>query len=408
MKLRWRNRWVDLWSAWWLTLVGLSALCFAVAIFCEDLATAPEPFRQINRMLRLERFSLGAENSIGSWWTSMLPFLAGLHALDGYVRERHRSPCTARAWLSLFLVLTALSLDELGSLHERVEEFVPPFGMKALLPFALVLGGVAIHALAVLSQSAHSRGAARLIAFAFLLLASVPAQEAMANGGRGWARAGIPWLALEEGTELVAMLLLILVTSRNSAGIFDRRRRESEPVFQALDLHSTPLVVATLLTTMALAYLTSLLPDDGRGLPASWLGATTFLVAGLVALRPLLTSAGAGRRRHVEIALAAVCMLMSAASVVFPEQPATKARILLWICAAIALLWLLRQPARSVRAHAPKIGALMTPAALAVVWPSVVGVTIACSLSGVVAYWNMRTDLPCKMSIPLGSEGRFA
>lgn len=78
-------------SLGWLALVGLSVLCLAVTFLYEEIATAQGPAKHAIELLRLHRFGFGGENSIGSWWAGTLLLLAGLHALDGFVRERHRA-----------------------------------------------------------------------------------------------------------------------------------------------------------------------------------------------------------------------------------------------------------------------------------------------------------------------------
>lgn len=387
-------------SLGWLALVGLSVLCLAVTFLYEEIATAQGPAKHAIELLRLHRFGFGGENSIGSWWAGTLLLLAGLHALDGFVRERHRAPSAARAWLFLSIVLVALSLDEIGSLHERVEKFVPPFDIRANLPFAGVLGVLVAYALAVLWRLDRTRGAARLISAGFLLFATVPLQEMAPHGLPFWPEAESLRVLLEEGTETVAMLLLILAASRNSAGIFDRSDRGSEPVLQSLDLHAAPLSIAFLAMVVPIVYTTTLVAGDNRGLPANWLGGAAYLAAGLVALRPTLQYGVYGRRQVGDVALATVCVAMSVIAVAYlVRHPLQKAEILLLGCTATSILWLVRRPRGSKRAHLATSVVLFLPAIAAAIWPSQLRVMLAFGLSGWIAYLGtraaMRTFPPC-------------
>src|SRR5690606_16237834 len=156
---------------------------------------------------------------------------------------------TAAAWAALALVLIALSLDEVGSLHERAERFVPLERWWALLPFGVVLLGVAGWSAWQLWKRHRPRSDVVLIAAAFALFGSVAFQEELEHA-LVWPAWALPLrLGIEEGTELAAMLLLIVATSACSGGIFARHAAASTgPVFAASrSLATRPLVALPIL-----------------------------------------------------------------------------------------------------------------------------------------------------------------
>jgi hypothetical protein len=169
----------------------------------------------------LSRLNLASENSAATWWPGILLALASIHAFDGSARWRRHAP--ARAWASIAIVLIVLSADEVGSIHERVEYFSEILGLHdqlAHLPFALVLLGLFGYAV----HPGHGHQAAEqraLILIALGLFVSVAVQElieekltlqsALARGIRA---------AIEEGTELAGILILLKVAMGNTAGLF--------------------------------------------------------------------------------------------------------------------------------------------------------------------------------------------
>src|SRR5690606_32202148 len=119
-------------------LGGISALLIALSV-AANAELLPAALRSLRRY-----FNLAHENNLAAWWSGSLLLVAALHALDGRAKLASLGDRrTAAAWAALALVLIALSLDEVGSLHERAERFVPLERWWALLPFGVVLLGVA-------------------------------------------------------------------------------------------------------------------------------------------------------------------------------------------------------------------------------------------------------------------------
>lgn len=72
----------------------------------------------------LVQLHLGAENVVAAWYSSMLLLAVALAACLAFAVERKQKPSPrgyrSYAWLVLAAVFTLLSLDEIGSFHERL------------------------------------------------------------------------------------------------------------------------------------------------------------------------------------------------------------------------------------------------------------------------------------------------
>jgi PAS domain S-box-containing protein len=289
------------------------ALC-AISLGMATLSVLAETLPSLPRLLSgiLWRFSLGGENNLASWWSGLLLLLGGLHAIDGYYRHRADDLNVARAWLVIGAVLCALSLDEIGSLHERVG--LLRFGSWwSVLPFAMILlSGVTWSFWQLWHVPSHRR-AAIVIAVGFACFAAVAAQEKLE-----WALQWPAWtlpirMAVEECTELVGMLVLIRVTMRNSTGLFAGSRLDEKPALTAGHTLPAAALLAAMMCVPVFALVSARLPDQWRGHPSDWLAATLLFLAALAAWRSVLQG---GKRPQGRVAgLGIVFLAASSASV---------------------------------------------------------------------------------------------
>jgi len=119
----------------------------------------------------LIQLDLAAPNVAANWYASMLLLAVATAAVLCFVLDRSRSPtwpgrCTVWGWLLLALLFMLLSIDQMGSLHERLVSEVPvPFGQDE----PLGIGPSAAIALLILAFGwMHARGVPWF--FPFLLL----------------------------------------------------------------------------------------------------------------------------------------------------------------------------------------------------------------------------------------------
>jgi hypothetical protein len=182
---------------WWVWIGSVNAfLVFATIAYHFDL-----PLKKY----LVSPFNLSMEMNLGVWWASMGLALAALLFLEHGIRGATGRRWT---WVVLSLLVLGLSLDELGSIHERVG------GWEILLPIMAVGGVVLISALAPVLAAPETRRTGLLVAAAFTLFGSVAVMEYLerAVDWPGWSlgfRDG-----LEEGVELGAVMLLIAAALR--------------------------------------------------------------------------------------------------------------------------------------------------------------------------------------------------
>ena len=286
------------------------------------------------------RLDLRVENNVAVWYSSMLFFLVALAALGAYTADRHtserpRDRLLDFGWLVMAALFAALSLDELGSLHERISN-IPGLNLSASTLNAWV-GAVAIPgALIVLFLLAfaglrvrRSVPAFLLLILAVMLLATIPFQEEWesrmrAEGGAAvWRRPGV-LVALEEGAELfgaLGALLGTLIYTRAAAA--PRHGKAGSAALRQMRLTPTPrqaLRAVVLLTAgMAPIMVLSAQPwfdvNDGRGIPLHWFPAALALLVALLAAygADAVQQAEAGARRAWPfMALALVSLFLSA------------------------------------------------------------------------------------------------
>lgn len=277
-------------TIWFYGAVAVSALLVA-ATALHILGPVSGPAASL-----LGRFSLTWENNPAAWWSGMLLAVVSLHAFDGHALLRRREPDAAKGWALIAAVLLFLSADEVGSLHERLALLGRALGLgtwSLLLPLGAVLAAVLARAHVLLwSAGGEQRRKVWSLVVGFLLLGSVALQEFLehriywetdaARAVRG---------AVEEGTELIGMLVLLKATMANTAGLAVRDAAGGRPAFAALHELRRPLTTLGLALAPVLAVSTAALVDQ-RGHPADWLAAVAFLAAGLAACRRLFKSGG--------------------------------------------------------------------------------------------------------------------
>ena len=272
----WRLKYIVVLSA-----ISLVILAFPVIV---DFATfLPDGFRaELRRSI-----NVGQENNIAAWWSGSLLFLAGMHALDGYQFHTTKgSADRSRAWLVIAAILVGLSLDEIGSLHERVH-YLPFETWQFYLLVGSAIIAISGWALWRIWADRSQRSTVVAIVIALSCFAAVVGQEYLEHS-IDWPSHLVPLrTALEEGTELFAMLLLIWATMRNSGETFEPAE-PARPTFWAAHSMPTWALLCLFLAAPPVAVATASLPDQGRGHPADWVASMLFLLGAFSCWRTFL------------------------------------------------------------------------------------------------------------------------
>ncbi len=306
MLRRFFSKKVDWRSAW---IYGIVAVCLFFWM-TTLLGTAPL------HVSGLGLFNLSFENNLATLWSGMLLFLVALHMFDGWVLHHSTAPAVARAWLMLSLVLAALSFDEIGSLHERVPLIGQLSHWWSLLPFALIFGGMVAYALLEFHRSMNNRVTVRLVGLGFFLFAMVALQEHIEH------RFDWPWylagarVAAEEGTELLAMVVLLKASMCNSYGILSGERFRDYPIMEAVSDCRRAILTIGFVGAPLLAYAMQFIPPGRSGQPADWPAAVLFVLAGLGAIRPFLVH-GRGLK-WTDWVVAGICIIGCASTITTP------------------------------------------------------------------------------------------
>jgi hypothetical protein len=295
-------------------------------------------------------FNLRDENNFAALFSGIFLLVVALHFYDGWALNRISKPNVAYAWLALSFVLTALSFDEIGSLHERVTwlrsfildgtlapmsdpESVPRAQRRAiywwsLLPFGMILLGAIAYAVVALWRSVEDKMTIILICIGFSLLASVALQEYIERVVDWSANRFLRIIdntlrpALEEGTELLGMIILLKAAMPNTRGVFSPGARAESPVFEAVTHLRWPALLIGVVAAPSIAYMTASFPPErhDNGMPADWPAVALFSLGAIAAARPYFVSGQ--RTGWYGGALVLLGLIGCASTILPPESPA--------------------------------------------------------------------------------------
>jgi len=253
---------------WFHALIAVSVLLLIITQLSYALAGSGR------LSLLLFWAGLGGENNLGAWWSGMLLVLAGVLAFDGFFNP-DKPVHEQRGWLALGFALLLLSFDEVASLHEYLSRSRLSLAALGAVGLALAVFGM----LQLRRAGVPKRVLARL-SFAFGLLASVPVHE-MVQQTLEWPNPVIYGVRamLEEGTEIIAMLIFVSVT-RACSGALLRATRD----FMIAPVHGRRLItMAAWILWAPLTAATFVLPSPGG--PADWLAGSLLMLCALLAAR---------------------------------------------------------------------------------------------------------------------------
>lgn len=266
---------------WYRFLVVLAALAALALVACTVAYMLFEPTLSVRARWVLRFFDLSHENSLAGWYCGMLLLAISVFCYDGWQLNRRSQPRVARSWLLLALVMIAFSFDEMGSIHERLEEL--EYGiLLGLLPAAVLVVAALWYVIAGFRAAPGHARVASWTLVAFVMYASVPAQELLELRYATTPMKRAVSIGLEEATEVLASTLLFAITVRNTFAL----RATSPGQLLALPFDARWLAIPVLvIVTPALAFLTAGFTDQFRGRPADWVVASALVFAGLAALR---------------------------------------------------------------------------------------------------------------------------
>lgn len=342
---------------WFGALIAVSAALLLATIASYALVDE----RALARVLFW--IGLGGEANIGAWWSGMLLVLAAFLSFDGFF-DRSKSPAEQRGWLALGFALLLLSFDEIASLHE----YLLGRGLADLAVLGVVGLALASYGMQQLHRArVPGRTLTRLL-IAFGLLASVSIQEVIQQSVE-WDNQLVYGLRafVEEGTEIVAMLLFVSVGRATSAGLW----RGSQDFLVAL-VRRRRLVKSAALLLWPAAIAAAFVLSRPSG-PTDWLASTLFMGCAVLAVR-----AGAQRgaldSRGLELILLYAVASAAATAVSWQWDPLVLGRTVNLRGIVFALLLVvagivLKANGRPVKPSHPFIAAVVV-AASAIAWPS--------------------------------------
>ena len=338
-------------SPWFYTFVFISLfLCF-VTLFQHELRSVTLFQFELVRFTSI--FNLRNENNLAALFSGMFLFIIALQAFDGWGFNRTSIPRVATAWLLLSFVLLALSLDEIGSLHETVHPFMKQLDFVGewsswwtLLPFGLLLVGMITYSLVSLFRAPGQRTTVVLMCIGFALLASVALQEYVEQNLDWSANRALRFFkarlrpVVEEGTELLGMLFLLWATLNSARGGLSDRERARFPVLEGVVSWRRPVLLLVLIGAPMVAYVTVNMPETRHehGAPADWPAAALYLLAALGAARSFFISGH--RLGGLDWALIAIATLGCASTILPPDSPIALP-VMTILSGAAFLIWFL-------------------------------------------------------------------
>jgi hypothetical protein len=170
----------------------------------------------------LSQFNLASENTVATWYSSLLLLVMAFLSLFAYFESHQRVADHSRfnlGWVAISAIFFLLSLDEIGSIHENAGnvsslDIIGDQSWESVLAIPILLVVLYVLLFGWFNLRSYTRTYVLFIV-GTLLFASVPFQEHIEM--RMWAKEGyvedwnrpIPFVLLEEGSELFGSLAYI-------------------------------------------------------------------------------------------------------------------------------------------------------------------------------------------------------
>lgn len=282
----------------------------------------------------IRELSLATENTIATWYSSMLFLLVAIMSLICYIIQRscktdRQSKFISLGWLMFFLIFGLLSFDEIASIHERLGNLGalnplgddPPGWFYLLgIPIALVGTLMLLFCRMIIKQAPLAAGFA---VTGILLFLSIPVQEFFEMEAWGaapdketWMRP-VQFLLIEEGSEILGVSLMLLSSivyvdriseSRKFHEVLGEELKKNKrilllSIFTGCILLTLPMVISHFLET-----------GGENGIVKNWFPAATAFIGTLFSIYIYYykTVELPPSRRNIYIVLALFCLLISA------------------------------------------------------------------------------------------------
>lgn len=300
-------------NSWVLPVCGISAL-LATVTFVAGILPETSSFTGITN-----HFTLSYEMNAAVWWSSLLFLIASLAAVD---QAASSTGSTRIAWGMLAGLFAFCSLDELGSLHERIGRL----GWSPYLPFAIIVMLMLMYVFRTLLANRETRSSAWILLVGFACLAFSPLMEFVGDEFVLSPLLQVIRSTLEEGAELTAAILFLIAPIR---------LRKSPVKPHALDallltngvVRALPLLLAigAAAHVVGTVYAASFTTSGRWGDPSAWYPSMAFAALGLYAVRQALSTTAPQSARYY-LANAAAFVLASPAAI-YLMSPRTNAWI---------------------------------------------------------------------------------
>ena len=262
--------------SWRSVVWGINGFFLLMTVIFFYLPNSNSPIRQ-GVIKYFAQFTLAEEKNLATYWEGWCLLIVAVLAFERFLHSDKTATYERRSWIGLAILACGLSLDELGSIHERAGFLFASWGLSGSMISYLPLAAPALLILFFMLHGMYhlnNRCCFWLTLCAFLIFGSVALQEYLEDTLRWpWWSRGVR-VGIEEGCELagVFLLLSVVLSSTDAPGKI-KSIVDLAPRSETLIKLKTVLVVLTLLGAVPLGIFTVLVSEQEthRGVPSAWL-----------------------------------------------------------------------------------------------------------------------------------------
>jgi hypothetical protein len=228
--------------------------------------------------------SLAGEMNIAVWWSSSLLLLSGLvsyHISSWDVDSKH-------AWVTMSFLFFFLSMDEIGSIHERVGNL--SVGTVAYIVIAMIAGSALMYSIWVLWKNKSDKRGLLLLLLGIALLVTAAPNEYLEHHLDWPSYLTGPRTAFEAGLELLGAFVCLSSIAR-----FDSVNEIRNLGLSSSEKKRTGnILIAGFVFHLGMAWISAHYIEIGfRGNPAVWYFMAVFMALAIFFLLKAANVAGA-------------------------------------------------------------------------------------------------------------------